>query len=100
MNTFPIALIGDIGGGELLLVLSAILILFGGKGLPDIARKIGKTVEDLRKTSQDFKDQLLRADDATPDKTTSSPPSSPSGHDDLPAPPTPPKEFPPRDPAG
>jgi sec-independent protein translocase protein TatA len=82
------------------LVLAAILILFGGKGLPDIARKIGKTMEDLRKTSQDFKDQLLRADEAAPDKHTLPPASIPAGHDDVPPHPTPPKEVPPRDPAG
>lgn len=57
-----LALIGDIGGGELLLVFAAILMLFGGKKLPSIARSLGKTVEDLRRTSQDFREQLLNAD--------------------------------------
>jgi sec-independent protein translocase protein TatA len=56
------ALFGDIGGGELLVVFAAILLLFGGKRLPSIARSIGKATENLRRASQDFKDQLLRAD--------------------------------------
>lgn len=82
MNTLPIGLIGDIGGGELLVVAAAILLLFGGKRLPGIARTIGKTMEDLRKTSQDFKEQLLKAGEPSQD------------------PPTPPKEPPHRDHAG
>ena len=57
------ALLGDIGGGELLVVFGAILLLFGGKRLPSIARQIGRTVDDLRKASQDFKNQLMHADE-------------------------------------
>ena len=38
MNFNPtiLAFFGDIGAGEVLVVLAAILILFGGKGLPQI----------------------------------------------------------------
>jgi len=73
MNTLPIGLIGDVGGGELMLVAAAILLLFGGKRLPSIARTIGKTVENLRKTSQDFKDQLLKADQSPLDDIINKP---------------------------
>ncbi len=61
-HPLPVALIGDIGGGELLVVLAAILMLFGGRKLPSVARMLGKTVEDLRRASQDFREQLLNAD--------------------------------------
>jgi sec-independent protein translocase protein TatA len=57
-----LALIGDVGGMELLVILGAILILFGGKGLPGIARSIGKITRDLQHASDDFKKQLLTAD--------------------------------------
>ena len=63
MNTIiTLAFLGDIGGGELLVVFAAILLLFGGKRLPSIARSLGKATEDLRKASQDFKHQLMHAD--------------------------------------
>jgi len=101
MNTLPLALFGDVGGGELLVVFAAILLLFGGKRLPSIARTVGRTLADLRKASQDFKDQALNADAS---------PAEPSGHGTaLPPPPepgsTPPakssnQEPPPRDLAG
>lgn len=89
MNLLPLALFGDVGGGELLVVFAAILLLFGGKRLPSIARTVGKTLSDLRKASQDFKDQILTADEPRPpdqaDSTGSIPPT---------------KEPPPRDFAG
>lgn len=70
MNPFhlfiPIALIGDVGGAELLVILTAILVLFGGKGIPDIARNLGKMSESLRRGAQDFKDQLMEADTPPP----------------------------------
>ena len=65
MNCFsPIsfALFGDIGGGEILVVLAAILVLFGGQGFPSMARTLGKLMSDIQRLSQDFKNQLLDAD--------------------------------------
>ncbi len=64
------ALFGDIGGGEILVVLAAILVLFGGKGLPTMARTLGKIMGDLQRISQDFKHQLLNADQEPPHRTT------------------------------
>lgn len=58
----PLAIFGDIGGSEVLLVLGAILVLFGGKGLPEMARKVGKMSQDLQRASAEFKKQLLTAD--------------------------------------
>lgn len=66
-----LGLIGDVGGGELLVILAAILMLFGGKRLPSMARTLGKTAEMLRRTADDFRDQLLNADQ---DERTRQPP--------------------------
>ncbi len=88
MNLLPLGLFGDVGGGELLVVFAAILLLFGGKRLPSIARTVSRTVSDLRKASQDFKDQVLHADETHPEE-----PESPDSKQ-------PPKEPPPRDFAG
>lgn len=88
MNLLPLALFGDVGGGELLVVFAAILLLFGGKRLPSIARTVGKTLSDLRKASQDFKDQVLHADEP------------PADQPEEPGPESSPKEPPPRDLAG
>lgn len=71
-----IALLGDIGGGELLVVLAAVLFLFGGKKLPPIARSLGKMTDDIRRASQEFRDQLVNADrdDDSPSPNRLAPP--------------------------
>ena len=76
-STSSLALIGDVGGMELLVIMGAILILFGGKGLPGIARSLGKITRDLQRASEDFKKQLLTADqpDAADTATTAEHPS-------------------------
>lgn len=83
------AIIGDIGGGELLVVLTAMLVLFGGKGLSGMARTVGRITRDLQRAAQDFKNQLLTADE--PEPPASRPSTDTSTH---------PKELPPRDPSG
>jgi len=84
-----LAFLGDIGGGELLVVFAAILLLFGGKQLPPMARSLGKMIEDLRRASQEFRDQLLNADrENEPPEPESQPPA-----------PAPTSPAPPADPA-
>ena len=41
-------LIGGIGWGELLLIVLAILLLFGGKKLPELMRGMGKGVKEFK----------------------------------------------------
>ena len=64
MNT--LAFLGEIGGGELLVVFVAILLLFGSNRLPEIARSIGRALEELRHASQNFRDQIMDADRPEP----------------------------------
>ena len=54
---------GAPGPGELIVIFLAILVLFGPKRLPEIARMVGKTLNDLRRASQDFKDQIMTIDE-------------------------------------
>lgn len=49
-------------GGEIMLILLALLLLFGSKNLPSIARNIGKSMETFRKASRDVTDEIMRAD--------------------------------------
>lgn len=58
----PCALLGDIGGGEILVILGVALVLFGGKGLPGMARTLGNLTGKLQRTSQEFMNQLRNAD--------------------------------------
>jgi sec-independent protein translocase protein TatB len=51
-----------IGTGELLLVLVIALLVLGPERMPKLARDLGKTVNDLRKTSDELRSEFLNAD--------------------------------------
>lgn len=51
------------GGGEIIVLFLVILVLFGPRKLPGIARMIGKTLDQLRNASQDFKDEIMKIED-------------------------------------
>lgn len=44
----------DIGGGELLLIILVVLMLFGPKKIPEIARTLGKGMAQLRRAQAEF----------------------------------------------
>ncbi len=48
----PFALIGPIGWQELIIILFIILLLFVTKKLPDMAKAIGESLKEFRKTAQ------------------------------------------------
>jgi len=53
-------LIFDISSGELILILLVALILFGPKQIPAIARSIGKGINELRKASDQLKNEVIQ----------------------------------------
>lgn len=52
-----LAFLDMIGGGEMLVLLVIGLLLFG-RDLPDVGRKVGRVVAQLKRGMQDFKDQI------------------------------------------
>lgn len=51
-----------IGTGELLLLLVIALLVLGPERMPKLARDVGRTVADLRKTSDELRTEFLNAD--------------------------------------
>ncbi|HML84825.1 MAG TPA: twin-arginine translocase TatA/TatE family subunit [Bacteroidales bacterium] len=49
----------DLSTGELLLIVMAVMILFGPKRIPEIARTVGQTVGKLRAASDQIKKEIL-----------------------------------------
>lgn len=45
-------------GGEIALIVLVALLLFGAKGLPEIARVLGKTLREVRKATEDIKREI------------------------------------------
>jgi len=48
MGTNNFILFLNLGGGEIVLILFVILLLFGGKGIPNIAKTLGKAVREFK----------------------------------------------------
>ncbi len=48
----------DVGGGELLLIVLAILLLFGPKHLPELSRTLGKGWRQLQRAQEELRQQL------------------------------------------
>jgi len=55
---FPLAFIGGLGGWEILLILVVILIFFGAKKIPEMARGLGKGIREFQDATKGIKDEL------------------------------------------
>jgi sec-independent protein translocase protein TatA len=54
----PLALFSRLGPWEIALILLAVLLLFGGRKLPDLARNLARGFKSFKKELSDVKDQL------------------------------------------
>ncbi len=55
-----LALLEGIGGAEMLLVAVIGLLLFGGKGLPDMARTFGKAMREFKKATSAVENEVRK----------------------------------------
>ena len=57
------------GTGELVLILGAILLLFGGKKLPEFARSLGEGIKEFKKAcyGQESEPQCIPIKDEKPE---------------------------------
>jgi sec-independent protein translocase protein TatA len=46
--------IGFLGGWELVLILAVVLVLFGAKKLPELAKGLGQGIKEFKKASSDI----------------------------------------------
>ena len=51
----------NIGGQELIVILLIILVLFGAKKLPELARGMGQAIKEFQKAKDEFSDELHSA---------------------------------------
>jgi sec-independent protein translocase protein TatA len=52
----------NIGFSELLLILVVVLLLFGPKKIPELAKSIGKGLSEFKKGLKDIQDEIKSAD--------------------------------------
>ena len=100
MAFFPCAafLTDSAGAGEWIVLFVVILIVVGPKKLPEVVRKIGRTMEMFRRAADEFKEQLMSMDQEptqtqpytyTPPATTELPPAEGAAQTDASAAATP-----------
>jgi sec-independent protein translocase protein TatA len=62
----PVFAMFGLGGGEIVLILAVVLLLFGAKKLPELARGLGQGIKEFKKASNEVTDELQRSMDEPP----------------------------------
>jgi sec-independent protein translocase protein TatA len=54
MSGIPVLLFLDISGGELLIIMLVVFLVFGPEKMPEMARKAGRMMNQMKKASSDL----------------------------------------------
>jgi sec-independent protein translocase protein TatA len=54
---------GNIGTGEIILILLVVLILFGSKKIPELAQGLGKGIREFKKAMRDVEEEIKQEPD-------------------------------------
>jgi len=68
---------GNLGIGEIILILVIFLLLFGAKRLPEFARSLGKSLKEFKKATTDITNEIessVNSKPTEPKKSDSEPP--------------------------
>jgi sec-independent protein translocase protein TatA len=66
----------NLGGPDLIWILLLILLLFGAKKLPELARGMGQAIKEFQKAKDEFSDELHKADKPGATPKTETPPAT------------------------
>ncbi|MCJ7459003.1 MAG: twin-arginine translocase TatA/TatE family subunit [candidate division Zixibacteria bacterium] len=61
-------MLGGIGAQELLLILLVLLLLFGAKKIPEIAKGLGKSVSEFKKGMRELENEVKKEEPTPEDK--------------------------------
>jgi sec-independent protein translocase protein TatA len=62
----PVLALFNFGGGEVILILAVVLILFGAKKVPELMGGLGKGIKEFKKASREVTDELHSAMEEQP----------------------------------
>lgn len=51
----------NLGGGEIILILAIVLILFGAKRLPELAKGLGQGIKEFKKATHNVSEEVREA---------------------------------------
>lgn len=70
----PLAFLGPIGTPEMIIIFVVVLLLFGAKKLPELARGMGKSLGEFKKAKDEFEHEITRSENEVTSKPKSSQP--------------------------
>jgi sec-independent protein translocase protein TatA len=56
----------NLGGGEIILILALVLILFGAKKLPELAKGLGQGIKEFKKATREVTEEVSASMNETP----------------------------------
>jgi len=74
------------GGGEILFVMAAALILFGANKIPQFAKGLGQAIKEFKKASSDVSNEFHTAMNQEPPPAAPAPPAKPQAAPESAAP--------------
>lgn len=87
MNGIEFSLLAFLGWPEIVGILLVLLLLFGAKKLPELARGLGRGINEFKRASRDVQDELQRAvEEEPPAPPRPSPPPPPAATPSAPPP--------------
>jgi sec-independent protein translocase protein TatA len=66
MGDMNIMLASFFGGWQVILILAVILILFGAKKIPELAKGLGQGIKEFKKATKEVTDEINNASNDTP----------------------------------
>lgn len=63
MSITSLAFIGPIGGPEMIMIFIIVLLLFGAKKLPELARGVGKSMGEFKKAREEFEREITLSEE-------------------------------------
>lgn len=63
-------LLGIIGGPEIIVILLIVLVLFGGKKIPELMKGLGKGVKEYKKAMNSVDEEINNISEDTPRQET------------------------------
>jgi sec-independent protein translocase protein TatA len=75
-TNISLAVLG-LSGGELVIVLVAILVLFGAKKIPEFAKGLGQGIKEFKKASNEVTSEFNNAMNQEPSPPAVKPPPAP-----------------------
>ena len=68
MNNELLGFLGGIGSGEVIIIALVVLLLFGGRKIPELMRGIGKGIRSFKDGMNEVKEEIDKPVDNNTDK--------------------------------